>query len=101
MCDTLLTSQPDPEAAPAAASPAPPSPAPLYRVAHWDEEYETNETRKLKELRWVRLPNHPDDLSYRRLVAHPRACELLAAWVVILQVASRGSRTQRGGLLRR
>jgi hypothetical protein len=42
---------------------ATPSRAPFYRVAHWDEEYETNETRKLKELRWVRLRNQPDDLS--------------------------------------
>ena len=79
---------------------ASPARAPLYRVAHWDEEYETNETRKLKELRWVRLRNQPDDLGYRRLVAHPRACELLAAWLVILQVASRGPRAERGRLMR-
>lgn len=72
-----------------------------YRVANWDEEYETSETRKLKELRWVRWRNTLDDLGYRRLVAHPRACEVLAAWGVILQVASGGARGERGWLVRR
>jgi len=74
---------------------------PVYRVANWDEEYETNETRKLKELRWVRWRGPLDELSYRRVAAHPRACEVLAAWGVILQVARGGAHGERGWLMRR
>ncbi|HPC61967.1 MAG TPA: hypothetical protein PKX23_14985 [Verrucomicrobiota bacterium] len=71
---------------------------PVYCVANWDEKYETHQTGKLNERGWVRWPRQLDDLSYRRLAAHPRACEALAAWGVILQVASQG---EGGWLMRR
>lgn len=60
---------------------------PLYRVRNWDALFETSETRKLKHLAWVPIPNKHDGKGFRRLMqAGPLN---YAAWVLILQVASK------------
>jgi hypothetical protein len=71
-----------------------------YRIKNWATNFETHETRKLESLRWVALPNKHDGLGYRRVAAQPDACELFTAWTLMLQVASRGTREERGDLLR-
>jgi hypothetical protein len=62
---------------------------PTYRVRSWAEHFENHETRKLRSLRYILVPNKQDGKGYRRVAAHPRKCELFAAWVLLLQVASK------------
>lgn len=68
------------------------------KIRNWDRHYETNDTRKLVSLHWVKIPNQQDSLSYRLIAAHPRGSEIFAAWVLILQVASKGRKEERGNL---
>lgn len=74
--------------------------ATLYRIRDWNDNFETHETRKLKSLDWTRLPNKQDGLGFRRIAAHPRRVELFCAWTLIVQVASKSPRDQRGQLIR-
>jgi hypothetical protein len=67
-----------------------------YRITNWAKSYETAETRKLKNLNWVPLPNRHDSAGYRRLMALPDGLQIYGAWTLILQVASR---MPRRGLL--
>lgn len=75
-------------------------PSPTYAVKNWSAHFETAETRKLKNLRWVPIPNKHDGLGYRRVAAQTNAAELFAAWILILEVCSKGPPEQRGHLLR-
>ena len=61
----------------------------VYRVRNWSKDFETAETRKLKHLRWIPVPNQHDSLGYCALVDGERGAEHYAAWIAILQVASR------------
>jgi uncharacterized phage protein (TIGR02220 family) len=72
----------------------------LYRVANWGSAFESYETKKLTHLKWVPMPNKHDGLGFRKIVAQKNRVELYAAWVLILQVASRGTKEQRGILAR-
>ncbi len=69
---------------------------PVITIKDWDSHYETNETRKLKRLLWVKLPNQHDSLPYRTIASHPRGPEIFAAWILMVQVASKQG--QRGNL---
>src|SRR4051812_44415687 len=60
-----------------------------YRVRDWDSLYENSETRKLKKLSWVPIPNRHDGKGYRRLLASPEGPGSFGAWILILEVASR------------
>lgn len=68
------------------------------KIRKWDDHYETNDTRKLKTLHWVKLPNQQDSLAYRLIAGHKRGAEIFAAWVLMVQVASKGKREERGNL---
>lgn len=59
------------------------------RVAQWESVYETGESRKLKELRWVATPNSHDSIAYCELLAHGNGLAHFGAWNLILQLASR------------
>lgn len=72
----------------------------LYKIADWQKHFETHDTRKLASLRWVPLPNKHDGLTFRHLGASKNAAELYAAWVLIVQVASKSDREHRGELVR-
>lgn len=72
----------------------------LYRIARWNEIYETHETRKLVRLNWVPVPNKHDGLGYRTVAAEKDGAALFGAWNLILQVASKSDRTHRGTLIR-
>ena len=71
-----------------------------YRVKQWDQVHETHESRKIKRLPYVAMPNKQDGLGFRHTVHQEDAEGLLAAWYLILQVASRGSPGVRGWLVR-
>lgn len=73
----------------------------IYRIANWQQDFETAETRKLIYLKWVPVPNKHDGLGFKRLACQKNAPELFSAWNLILQVASKGHRdTERGRLIR-
>ena len=61
----------------------------VYSVKDWNENFEKADTRRCKEMKWVPLPNKHDGKGYRRLMAQPDATDLFAAWVLIVQVASK------------
>jgi len=71
-----------------------------YSVKDWAANFETDETRKRKALAWVPIPNKQDGLGFKRLASQRDRCELFAAWVLILQIASKGKREERGILAR-
>lgn len=71
-----------------------------YRIKDWDQIFETAETRKLENLRWVPTPNKHDGLGYRTIAAERDRSDLFAAWNLILQIASKARRGERGRLTR-
>lgn len=75
-------------------------PPKLYRIVNWEDTYETGESRKLKTLLWVPVPNKHDGLGFKRMAMQRNRCELFAAWMLFVQLASKGRPEQRGTLAR-
>lgn len=61
----------------------------VYRIKDWDKLFEIAQSRKCERLHWVAIPNKHDGKGFRRIARHPQRCEIFAAWILILQVASR------------
>lgn len=61
----------------------------IYRIKDWDRLFEKAQTRKCTGMNWVAVPNRHDGTGYATVAAHERACELFAAWILILEIASR------------
>ena len=59
------------------------------RVRDWTRHFETSESKKLKFLKWVAIPNKTDGEGYTALVDHPNAAAHLGAWYAIVETASR------------
>lgn len=72
--------------------------APLYVVKDWQKLFENNRSRTVENLRWVCVPNKHDGEGYATVMEQENAAELFAAWVLILQVASKCQ--ERGTLMR-
>lgn len=72
----------------------------LYRIAKWRETYETHETRKLVRLNWIPVPNKHDGLGFRMVAAEKDGAALFGIWNLLVQVASKTEREQRGTLER-
>lgn len=70
----------------------------LYKIREWAALFENNRSRTVKDLAWVPIPNRHDGENYSLIMAHPKAAEIFAAWVLLLQVASRCQ--PRGSLVR-
>lgn len=70
----------------------------LYKIRNWDSLFENNRSRELKALNWTVLPNAHDGATYSHLITQPDGPEMFAAWVLIVQVASKCD--PRGTLLR-
>jgi hypothetical protein len=62
---------------------------PVYRVRNWDAFFEKSHKETEVAFRWVAIPTKHDGSGFRRVSRHPRACELFAAWVLIVQVAAK------------
>lgn len=60
-----------------------------YRVKDWDKHFENHESRKVKRSYWVPIPNRHDGKSYRRIASHPDGVQVFAAWILILEAASK------------
>lgn len=70
-----------------------------YRVADWHENFETSETKKLKVLKWVPLPNKQDGDGYTLLLDHEKGPAHFGCWTAMLQLASKCE--LRGSFLRK
>lgn len=62
-----------------------------YRIANWNDHYETAESRRIKALLWVATPNRHDSVGFCLLLRHPNGMAHYGAWNLILQVASKCS----------
>ena len=60
-----------------------------YQVRNWEKHYEKAQSRPCKRPSWVAIPNKHDGKGFRRVAKHERAVEIFAAWVLIVQVASK------------
>jgi len=70
----------------------------LYEITNWNALYENNRSRLVQKLDWVPVPNSHDGEGYARIITHKKAAQIFAAWIILLQVASRS--TPRGQLVR-
>lgn len=62
---------------------------PTYSIPQWEEFFESSESRKRKELKWVRVPNKHDGGGYREILQLKDGIEILGAWMLMVQVASK------------
>lgn len=67
-----------------------------YRIRDWQRYFENAQSRKLKRLDWVAIPNKTDGEGYTALVDHPNGAAHLGAWYAIVEAASK--QTPRGNL---
>ncbi len=69
----------------------------VYRIHKWATHYETHDTRKIKNLCWVPISNKHGD-GFMELMDHEQGDRHFAAWILLLQVASKTC--ERGVLVR-
>lgn len=60
-----------------------------YQVIGWGESYENSRSRGVKDLNWVPVPNRHDGEGFSLVMAHKDGAKIFAAWILILQVASK------------
>ncbi len=60
----------------------------LYTIRDWNKHFETAQSRVVKRLAWVSIPNKHDGKSYRRLMRREGGPAMYGAWILIVQVAS-------------
>lgn len=71
----------------------------VYRIRNFSDEFETNESRKLKRLPWIALPTKQEGDGYTELMSgHENGCAHFGAWTAMLQLAAKCS--PRGVLIR-
>src|SRR5436305_604327 len=61
----------------------------MLRVNNWDEIFENNRSREIQNLTYVCVPNRHDGSKFLDLMDHEHGAEHFAAWVLIVQLASR------------
>lgn len=61
----------------------------LYRISNWSKIFENNRSRSIEKLTWVAIPNHHDGENFAAIMQHPDGAIIYAAWMLIVQVASR------------
>lgn len=59
-----------------------------YEIVDWDRHYETAESRKRKELFWVRVPVGRLSKRYMRLMRMEDGPAIFGVWVAVLQLAA-------------
>jgi len=60
-----------------------------YRIKNWNDIYENNRSRTVKDLSWVPIPNRHDGEAYSRLMVQKDSAIYFSVWILLLQVASR------------
>lgn len=61
----------------------------LYKIKDWPDHFENAESRKVKNPRWVAIPNKHDGKSFGRLRKSPDAIPAFCGWCLIVQIASK------------
>lgn len=61
----------------------------LYQIRNWDVHFENSQSRKYRAVSWVPIPNKHDGKSFRRLMQLADGMEIYAAWILLVQVASK------------
>lgn len=73
----------------------------LYRIKNWEKYYEISDTKKVQgPLQWVAVRTKTDGFGYLRLTQQKNRAELLAAWYLMLGIAAKQNREDRGRLAR-
>jgi len=72
----------------------------FLRIKNWNELYENNETRKLKNLHWVRVPNGMESISFRELISHRNGLAHFGVWILLLELASKQPAPRDGTISR-
>lgn len=70
----------------------------LYRIARWNEVYENNRSRQVKELSWVPIQNKMDGENFTQIMTHPKGATIFAAFILMVELASKSD--PRGCLVR-
>lgn len=74
----------------------------MYRIVDWGEHFENNQTRNLKEMRWVRVPNQMG-AGYVELMDADPSASYLGCWLALIEIAStcepRGTLSRKGKAL--
>lgn len=70
----------------------------LYKIRNWNSYYENSRSRDVKDLDWVKIPNHHDGENYTKIITHPEGAKIFSAWVLAVEVSSKCR--PRGTLLR-
>jgi hypothetical protein len=68
----------------------------MLRIKDWDTLYENANSRKLKRLNSVLLPNRFDGSKYAELITGENGVQRYAAWCTLLGIGSSGGPGQRG-----
>lgn len=70
----------------------------LYQIAKWNEIYENNRSRQVKDLSWVPIQNKMDGENFTQIMGHPKGAMIFAGFILMVELASRC--TPRGCLVR-
>lgn len=73
----------------------------LYQIKDWQKFYEASDNRKTDgPLSWVAIRTKTDGLGFRRVVAQKNRSDLLSAWYLMVGLAAKQPRAERGKLAR-
>lgn len=61
----------------------------LYRITGWEEFFENCESRKVRKLTFVCVPNKHDGKGFGKVRKLPQPFEVLGAWKLIVEIASK------------
>ena len=62
----------------------------VYAIKNYSRRFEVSQARRCKFVSWVPIPNDLSDLGFRKIAAQPDACNLFAAWMMMVMIASKG-----------
>jgi hypothetical protein len=60
-----------------------------YRIRSWNTTFEKAQTRDVRQLSWIAVPNNFDGRGFKRLLRLPDGTALYGAWILLLEVASK------------
>lgn len=73
----------------------------LYRITDWEKHYEVSDSKKVSgPLQWVPIRTKTDGFGYLRITQEKNRTDLLAAWYLMLGIAAKQPREERGKLSR-
>lgn len=71
-----------------------------WRIRNWNETYENNKSRQLKEMPWYREPTVTDTYEFAFLISKPNGWAIYGVWALLKKIAATAPQSQRGFLVR-